>query len=89
MDSLFLMQQMALREELESIPGSEDPAAELNNMCLEVKVATEALFQTFIGDYQESTDQSLQHAREVVKKLQFMHKLQRELDNLEDQLAGY
>lgn len=79
MDAAFLMEQMELREKLESIRKFDEPLAELDRMLAEVKASMSKLAEDFKRAYE--TDE-LDDAREVVRKLQFMYKAQTEIDEL-------
>ncbi len=80
----FLMQQIQLREELETIPGTESP----RECLLELRQRTE---QEMGRHYDSLREQLLRHdydaAAGSVSRLQFFHKLQDEMDELQFELA--
>ena len=79
MDAGFLMQQMEMREQLESVHNTDDPLTKLDALSAEVKSKTAELVDEFKQAY-ESDD--LDAAREVVRKMQFIHKAGIEIDDM-------
>lgn len=86
LDPMFLMQQMELRESVESVRDAADPEAELDQLRSEVEAQMRDLREQFEGYYQQATPSALEAAATVVRKMQFIDKLGREVDVLEDQL---
>jgi molecular chaperone HscB len=86
LEPMFLMQQMELREGLESVREASDPDAELLALQATVDGEMKALRSQFDGFYQQSTPTSLDAAAVCVRKMQFIDKLGREIEALEDQL---
>ena len=81
--SEFLMRQIQLREELETIPDTDNP----RECLLELRERTEQE----IGRYYESFGEQMGRreyaaAGDTVRKLQFFHKLQDEMDELQFEL---
>jgi molecular chaperone HscB len=79
----FLLQQIQLREELETIPGTDNP----RECLLELRERAEQE----IGRHYESFRELMQRedyvaAGDTVSKLQFFHKLQDEMDELQFEL---
>lgn len=85
MDMVFLMQQMDMREELENVPSTDDPFAALDKIRGELKRDLDAVTRLAAGQLDDKLD--LDAAKESVKKMQFLHKVQQELNELEEQLA--
>ena len=87
MDAAFLMQQMETREAMENASSSQDPLATLDEISVEIKSMTQLMMKEFSDAY--NADQ-LDDARELVRKLQFMHKAKKEVNEvsatLEDEL---
>lgn len=87
MDPAFLMEQMELREDLAGVRGAEDPFSALNrvrdNIELKEREIIEALYQAFA----DGSEESLKHAREQVRKMQFMQRVLGEVDELEETLV--
>jgi molecular chaperone HscB len=79
MDAAFLMEQMEMRESLESIREHSDPLAELDKMQADIKSKMTAMADKFKQAYQSD---DLEDAREVVRKLQFLNKAKNEIDEL-------
>ncbi|MFW1678459.1 Fe-S protein assembly co-chaperone HscB [Pontibacter sp. JAM-7] len=82
-DPMFLMQQMELREQLESVMDANDPLAELEALSEAVEDQLKLLRQSFAQQY-EAPD--LDTATVTVRKMQFIEKLATEIERLEDQL---
>lgn len=82
-DSMFLMQQMELRERLEEIPGQVEPFDELDELLEEVGRALSELRRDFAGQY---VQQGYEDAAASVRKMQFLEKLIIEIESLEDRL---
>ena len=82
-DGEFLMQQMMLRERLEEVRGASDPEAELEDLGSE----TAQLFKTQEQAFAQALDGSaLEDAKSALLKLQFLAKLQRQIEELEEDL---
>lgn len=82
-DAEFLMQQMMLRERLEDVRGETDPAAALDELVEEVT----GLFrneQKHFADVFAAGD--LEAGKNSLLKLQFLSKLQRQVEDLEEDL---
>ena len=79
MDASFLMEQMEMREALSTIRSKDDPLLELDNFSRQVKNK----MKTMMGDYSVvyENDQ-LDDAKELIRKMQFMHKAKKEVDEL-------
>jgi len=87
MNTGFLMEQMELRESLESVRDSEDALAALAS--LETTVADS--FDRRIGQLQTCFDgnevNDLKMARETVRELQFLQKIRAEIEEIEEDLV--
>jgi molecular chaperone HscB len=87
MDSAFLMEQMEMREKLEAIREHDDPLAELDQMSATVRKNLDNMAADFSHAYETG---ELEQAREAVRKLQFLYKAKKEIDelaaNIEDEL---
>ena len=79
MDAAFLMEQMEMRENLESIREKDDPLAELDSMSADVKSNMNVMAEVFKNAYISG---ELDDAREAVRKLQFLYKAKQEIDEL-------
>ena len=90
MDPLFLIQQMEIRESIEQIPESADPWMLLDKIRADLRHdidhAMQLVSQRLDGEEDES---DVEEAKDQVKKLQFLFKVQYELDEMEERLAGH
>ncbi len=89
MDPEFLMQQIELREKLEVAQHANDPETELDKISShlhEQMLSFQDKFRTMLGDDKGS---SLEKAVEIVKKMQFVAKMQHEVERLEEELPDY
>ena len=82
-DPMFLMQQIELREEIESVKAKPDPLSALDKLDARVRTWSRELQQEFADAYAAD---DLEHAGQAVLKLQFFNRLFDELKRLEDQL---
>jgi molecular chaperone HscB len=85
-DSVFLMQQMELREQLEDIAAMDDPDDEIDALEGQIKTMTEQMYSEMTPLLVSSCKVSLENAANMVRKLKFMNKLREELDRLEESL---
>lgn len=85
-DSLFLMQQMELRERLEELSRQPDPDAGLSALGTEVDEVVAQQQKIFRERIEDRDATSLEAAAEAVRKMQFLDKLSREIERLEDEL---
>ena len=87
MDAGFLMQQLEVRERLESIRSEDDPLDSLEQMSKQLKSSMKDMMHSFSQSFE--TDK-IDDAREWIRKLQFMQKALKEVDtlsaDLEDEL---
>lgn len=85
----FLMQQIELRETLEEIGETADPVVELDRLRAEVDAVIGELNADFSRCWLENTDASLELAVTKVRKMQYMIKLEHEIDLMEEELLDY
>lgn len=83
MDGAFLMDQMELREKISEVRSQSDPLDELDTISKGLKQASADLIVEFDKLFQTDV---LDKSREIVRKLQFINKAQREVSELTDQL---
>jgi molecular chaperone HscB len=83
----FLMEQMTLREQLEELSGQPDPLAALMRLREDLGQRMAALQQAF-ADRVAVDDNDAGVAVQIFNKMQFLYRLQEELDIQEEQLAG-
>jgi len=79
----FLLQQMQLRERMEDIPQAADVETELDALADELQAMHKQLQADFAVAY---LAQQLPAAEVIVRKLQFIDKLQQECNDLEGRL---
>ncbi len=84
-DTLFLMEQMELREELENIAQSPDAEALLFDFANKVA----SMYQQHLVNVEQTIGATeWQQAADCVRKLKFIAKLQKEIEQVEDKLLG-
>jgi len=79
MDAAFLMEQMEMREKLEAVRDNADPLEELDNMLAGVKSSMSSMADEFKRAY---ASDDIDDAKETVRKLQFLYKASKEIDEL-------
>lgn len=85
MDGAFLMQQMELRERIESIPSQSDPFAEIDALNKQLKATQKDLLQAFADDYVAG---NYPPALEIISKLKFLRKSLEEIDDISEKLEN-
>jgi len=83
MDGGFLMDQMELREKISDVRSQSDPLDELDSIAKELKKTSADLIAEFDKNFQTDV---LDKSREVVRKLQFINKAQKEVAELSEQI---
>lgn len=81
----FLMEQMALREDLDSISEGDDAIAQLDDFKAKVREVMARLENEFEANVEKNVDA----AEQSVLKMQFMNKLMIAADQLEEKLLDY
>ena len=79
MDAAFLMEQMEMREQLEHIRDHDDPLARLDALAADIGGGMERVANDFKRAY--AADE-IDAAREAVRKLQFLHKAAKQVEEL-------
>lgn len=87
MDPTFLMEQLELREDLEAVRGAADPFAALETVRARVEARDRELIDELRAMLDHGGEAGLDTARELVRKMQFMHRLLDETAELEEELA--
>ena len=86
LDPMFLMEQIELREALEEIEASgEDGLAQLD----QYKSGVSNVFEGLQRDFEAQINDSIVEAEQTVYKMQFVHKLLAEANQLEERLLDY
>ena len=83
-DAVFLMEQIELRELLAEIKHEPNALIRLNDLMLDINARIDAM-QVELANALNGDD--LDQAKALVHKLQFLHKLRMESENLEAELA--
>jgi len=83
MDAMFLMEQMELREAIADVRNQTDPLDVLDSMAAKLKTKSAKLITEFDSAF---TDDNLENARQIVRKLQFLYKAQKEINEISEQL---
>jgi molecular chaperone HscB len=86
MDPMFLMQQMELRERLEMVKDSAHPAEELLEINSDISGTLEGINRELTTIFSVHTVDDLPAARDCVRRMQFMTRLQEEAEVLEETL---
>lgn len=86
MDPMFLMQQMELRERLEDVKESAHPAQELLEINNDINEILEGIIRDLKTIFSNAAVEDLQVARDCVRRMQFMTRLQEETEVLEETL---
>jgi molecular chaperone HscB len=86
-DMEFLMDQMEMRERLTEIRNEADPLGALFDLSQTIQGKTKTVIEALASQFANITPDTLSLARENVRKLQFLNKLQQEADQLDEELA--
>jgi molecular chaperone HscB len=90
-DMSFLMQQMELREELEEIRDQADPYQTVIDLRGRINKQINNLVAQLAVYFETPTEEQLQAAREILRKMRFLQKLHVEAErveaDLEDELS--
>jgi molecular chaperone HscB len=84
MDPLFLMQQMELRESLEAVKNSAHPAEDLLKINNDIDDVLEGIIRKLTSIFSTAEAIDLPAARDCVRRMQFMTRLQEETQVLEE-----
>lgn len=87
MPAAFLMEQMELREAIEAVRGSDDPFGKLETLRDDLEGRERALVGELGQLFAADTPGTLERAREVIRKMQFMQRLLDEVARLEEDLV--
>jgi len=83
MDGAFLMEQMEMRESIADVRNQPDPLDVLDTILGDLKSKAEKLIIEFADFYQQ---EDLEKSREIVRKLQFINKAEKEVNEIVEQL---
>lgn len=85
-DPEFLMEQITLRESLAEVREKADPLEALQKIAKDIHKRIRALVEQLTAAFQTGSQESLLQARDTVRKLQFLYRLQQEADALDEEL---
>ena len=80
---------MELREALADIRNHSNPVVALEELTADIRQRMETIVQQLGEQFQDASERSLSAARENVDKLMFLNRIQREADEIYDELLGY
>jgi molecular chaperone HscB len=86
MDPAFLMEQMELREELEEVRQAENPHKQLAELANRIEQRLQDKIGQFRRAFADDSPDGSGKARNSVREMQFLEKMRREIDNLEEEL---
>ncbi|MDO8704519.1 MAG: co-chaperone HscB [Sulfuricaulis sp.] len=86
MDPAFLMEQMELREKLDEVRRVDNPQTHLAELANRIEQRLQDGIEQFRRALMEDTPETNKKARNAVREMQFLEKLRREIDNLEEEL---
>lgn len=87
MDPAFLMEQMEWRENLDELRRAENPHKDLTELANRIERSMQDKIGEFRRAYAENTPAANSRARSAVREMQFLEKVRREIDNLEEELT--
>lgn len=85
MPAEFLMEQMSLREQLESVPTEAEPLAAMMQLRQDVQRKIDDLVPVFVEQLAQGNNEP---AVEIFNKMQFLYRLLDEVDASEEHLSG-
>ncbi len=85
-DMEFLMEQMELREELADAGSQSDPFAAVAKILQGIDQRLKVLIEKLTEQFAAATPEQLEAAKEIVLKMQFLHKLNQDAEALEAEL---
>lgn len=85
-DPEFLMEQMELREQLGEARSQADPYAVISELMSDIKRRIGSLVARMALCMESASAESMEEAAELLRKMQFLRKLQQDAENLEAQL---
>jgi molecular chaperone HscB len=86
MDPVFLMEQMELREELEEVRQADNPHKQLAELANRIEQRLQDKIGQFRRAFADDSPDGSGKARNAVREMQFLEKMRREIDNLEEEL---
>lgn len=87
MEPAFLMEQMEWREHLEEIRQADNPHKQLVELANLIRQRMQDKIEHFRNALDKDSPDELGKARNIVREMQFLEKMQQEIDNLEEELS--
>lgn len=85
-DTMFLMEQIELREELEAAKGQADPYGAVAELMDRIQGLIQQQLDEVVAHLEAATAESLGQAMDIHQKLQFLYKLRTQAEELEAEL---
>ena len=85
-DMAFLMEQMELREELARIRDHSDPYQVVQDLSARINKQIKTLVGQMAVQFESATQDQLEQAREILRKMRFLQKLRLEIESVEAEL---
>ena len=86
MDPAFLLEQMEMREALEEVRQADNPHKQLAELANRIDQRLHEKIGQFRRALAEDSTGGTARARNAVREMQFLEKMRREIDNLEEEL---
>ena len=86
MEPAFLLEQMELREELEEVRLANNPHKQLAELANWIEQRLQDKIGQFRRAFADDSPDGTGKARNAVREMQFLEKMRREIDNLEEEL---
>jgi len=87
MDSAFLLEQMEWRENLEALRQADNPHKKITELANLIERRLQKGIENFRGAVAENTPDATLRARNTARELQFLEKMRKEIDNLEEEMG--
>ncbi len=86
MDPVFLMEQMELREQLDEVKQADNPHKHLAELANRIEQRLRDGIEHFRSALTERTPEADKKARNAAREMQFLERMRREIDDLEEEL---
>ena len=86
MDPAFLLEQIELREELEEVRQADNPHKQMAELANRIEQRLQDKIGQFRRAFADVSPDGTGKARNAVREMQFLEKMRREIDNLEEEL---
>ena len=87
MNPAFLMEQMELREQLESVADVTEPLKLLGQLGAEINKSVDKRISELKELFCSEGKEQMLHARDLLREMQFLEKLRKEIERKEDDLV--